>query len=1249
MVEIAKKSRKKQKRRSPWERIVVWGVILVLLAVVSVEWTSRRNFEATLASLEGVAKAKAAEGKPPTMTSAEARSRIKGFAFHGEGTKNQQRQLTFQWPSLFRLYKIGILFDASDNITFLETITPEEPTRSTPKPSAPPFVDHRPLPKRGFSQEASQFVALNLKDQGRISPNEEAGSLTREIFRQSVLIAARDELGLSTFDSALGEFPPESETAVAFPFDLEVRIVSRDNAKSLLMMDVELSRPVRGGKWFSWASPPIKLPLVNSVEGMVASAEQMSRAEFVEALKSAGLKKNEQAARSSSNGPLPDDVPLDFVSQYASLRNLHARLRANGESAETLGALVRAYANLGSLIDFHWGPASKAMHARALLYAQRLLVREGTTPWTLSHRAYARGLAGRHMTALEDIRDVRTAPGTAAPKWFDLIDAYCSYQPAVFDKEHGVDHELAAYLRMRLADPINNEMKALQAIHRFAERNPACCRTAVLLCEIRALGVRRMTTEVGFYVIWPHIYSRLFSIHDLPESLKSVAAKQRGVVVNENVLPDPQLEYRTRLEFIDQLQKTDASARDRSEPSWTVLAELLRDTTFLQTWRRLDVEANALAISCDATLIEVAPLVQNHRYADFLFSFTSQKGERTALLNRLVESLDLSRLELPAYPMVVRLQKNLNKHASDELYRVILSHANRTFDDLNRQRKIPSNDGDFFATILRLVSPYQPASVTWAIEQTWEEAEPHAREWEEAYRDSPIVILALAKKYRQLEQFDDEERCLEISAETNPTHASYRQYADFLIRNGDLAGGQELLESALNLPSLGLENATVRVQLADILMRQGDWETAQIHANEAANSYAGWALKAASRCAEGRKDWKLAEACMRALSERYDSSRDDWYFWCYRTGQGNIKAARSFAKQMWDTWSAPLMSTQRWSRGASFIVIGNTDRANEIFWDSIDQEKDLYLVMEAAVMADAAGNHSLRDTLFEKVAEKWDQSRTLAELVDVFRRSLAVQEGFRWDRDSFESLAINASSQDVTYLYQLSGTLLGNHGQTDLANEYLQTAATGFNVNSFACLFATQKLREQNQEIGPIRSQELPDELEPLVKLLKKGRTAMKRGEYDAALGDLNEALTLRPGFLPALLAKGRVNTVRGTYSEAISEYRNVLSLNPDCQAAHRALAWLFAACEQDDIRNGPEALKHATKVWDLRNVKTALTYATLAAAHAECGDFENAQKMESKSNRASPNHKETRDRLGLYRKNQPFRGSGKSIPGASF
>ena len=159
----------------------------------------------------------------------------------------------------------------------------------------------------------------------------------------------------------------------------------------------------------------------------------------------------------------------------------------------------------------------------------------------------------------------------------------------------------------------------------------------------------------------------------------------------------------------------------------------------------------------------------------------------------------------------------------------------------------------------------------------------------------------------------------------------------------------------------------------------------------------------------------------------------------------------------------------------------------------------------------------------------------------------------------------------------------------------------------------------------------------------------MKRGEYDAALGDLNEALTLRPGFLPALLAKGRVNTVRGTYSEAISEYRNVLSLNPDCQAAHRALAWLFAACEQDDIRNGPEALKHATKVWDLRNVKTALTYATLAAAHAECGDFENAQKMESKSNRASPNHKETRDRLVLYRKNQPFRGSGKSIPGASF
>ena len=105
---------------------------------------------------------------------------------------------------------------------------------------------------------------------------------------------------------------------------------------------------------------------------------------------------------------------LGLAPQFAAVRALHAQIRSDGESPERLGALVRAYANLGSETEYQWTPSSKLFKARALLYAQRMLARDPRSPWPLWHRAYALALSGLHRDALADLDASRKLARPAA-------------------------------------------------------------------------------------------------------------------------------------------------------------------------------------------------------------------------------------------------------------------------------------------------------------------------------------------------------------------------------------------------------------------------------------------------------------------------------------------------------------------------------------------------------------------------------------------------------------------------------------------------------------------------------------------------------------------------------------------------------------------------------------------------------------------------------------------------------------------
>jgi serine/threonine-protein kinase len=114
----------------------------------------------------------------------------------------------------------------------------------------------------------------------------------------------------------------------------------------------------------------------------------------------------------------------------------------------------------------------------------------------------------------------------------------------------------------------------------------------------------------------------------------------------------------------------------------------------------------------------------------------------------------------------------------------------------------------------------------------------------------------------------------------------------------------------------------------------------------------------------------------------------------------------------------------------------------------------------------------------------------------------------------------------------------------------------------------------------------------------------MELGRHELALLDFDEAMRRARDDADTHSHRGRALEALARYPEAAAEYRRAVDLRPADARLHNQLAWLLATCPSDDVRNGKDAQAHATRACELTNWTDATALDTLAAAHAECGDF---------------------------------------------
>lgn len=159
------------------------------------------------------------------------------------------------------------------------------------------------------------------------------------------------------------------------------------------------------------------------------------------------------------------------------------------------------------------------------------------------------------------------------------------------------------------------------------------------------------------------------------------------------------------------------------------------------------------------------------------------------------------------------------------------------------------------------------------------------------------------------------------------------------------------------------------------------------------------------------------------------------------------------------------------------------------------------------------------------------------------------------------------------------------------------------------------------------------------------GNCYLQIGQGDRAVEQYQAALKFWPGTAKIHNNLAIVLAQKRQLNGAIAHWQQALQIEPDNLDALNNLAWMLATANERALRDGATALRLAQRAQQLSRHSNPKTLRTLAAAHAETGDFARAaettlnaiDRARAQGDSALADSLQTD--LMLYETNLPFRG----------
>ena len=276
-----------------------------------------------------------------------------------------------------------------------------------------------------------------------------------------------------------------------------------------------------------------------------------------------------------------------------------------------------------------------------------------------------------HKAALDDLdaAEKEAKAAGALPRGrrrAPVLRAYCHYDIDRLAAEGSSSPQaqlagLLAYCSARLAQ--NGRLLSAK-VTELLPWMPECYRLQHGQCISGDYESRRHGAAAASKLFGERLYGRLAAMPGLPADAAAIV-KQRGagqglwgnLLGGAKPAAAPEEEFNARAQLMTALLDADRPADkalpdktgsekngaknaagaegpvDRGEPSWSVLARLIRDVSFMQAWDQVETMG-----ATDEFLAQVAPLVADDPYRGLLTSRASDPGQRNAALEELVKA-----------------------------------------------------------------------------------------------------------------------------------------------------------------------------------------------------------------------------------------------------------------------------------------------------------------------------------------------------------------------------------------------------------------------------------------------------------------------------------------------------------------------------------------------------------------------------------------------------------------------------------
>ncbi|MBI4578308.1 MAG: hypothetical protein HY718_01305, partial [Planctomycetes bacterium] len=369
------------------------------------------------------------------------------------------------------------------------------------------------------------------------------------------------------------------------------------------------------------------------------------------------------------------------------------------------------------------------------------------------------------------------------------------------------------------------------------------------------------------------------------------------------------------------------------------------------------------------------------------------------------------------------------------------------------------------------------------VRTDWNYAQTRLAAWEKEFANQPDFLEALAEHYRDNGPLVKAEAALKRVIDVAPDVWRYRDLARVYRSLGDTDGYVQTLEKALEQPEMGLAHTRVRVELARHFMDKKEWDTALSYAREAARSYSGDSLECLADCYEAMGDLERAEEWVRKCAERYQQTGYEWFFWCKRTGVGDVEAAARLAKESLESKSGE-QSTLAETTGVFLLLSRETAKAVDVFRTDFDRNHNPYTGLHCALLLDESGDHQGCEWTLQAIVERGERYKSggeiLSQEIDLAHlMQTAIADNGKLKIDAVESLIKRAGDAEGTNLEYFVGRFLELHGEKEHGREFLLRAARSASTNKYNHILACDRLRRQGVKLDTQPAESQPAASQP--------------------------------------------------------------------------------------------------------------------------------------------------------------------------